>query len=142
MYIQEIIKKAEEKAGNKSALARAIKEQRPRVSEYETLARKPTDVFVLKIADYLGLDKGKTLYKVKIEIEPENAHLWEFCLNGAPDQIRTGDPRLRRARAVNLITILTQILITLVTVQRQHIVRNLNEHSALCYLYRHDPINP
>ena len=75
----QLIDKAVTKAGNKSALARVIDEQRPRVVEYASLTRTPTDVFILKIADYLNLDKGKTLYEAKLELEPEQAYLWEWC---------------------------------------------------------------
>ena len=81
--IKELINQAVTKAGDKSALARTIKEQRPRISEYETHKRPPTDTFVLKLADYLGLDKGKTLYEVKKEIDPENAYLWQFMVRSA-----------------------------------------------------------
>ena len=81
--ITELINQAVTKAGDKSALARTIKEQRPRISEYETHKRPPTDTFVLKLADYLGLDKGKTLYEVKKEIDPENAYLWKFMVRSA-----------------------------------------------------------
>lgn len=81
--IKELINQAVRKAGDKSALARTIKEQRPRISEYETHKRPPTDTFVLKLADYLGLDKGKTLYEVKKEIDPENAYLWQFMVRSA-----------------------------------------------------------
>ena len=81
--ITELINQAVTKAGDKSALARSIKEQRPRISEYETHKRPPTDTFVLKLADYLGLDKGKTLYEVKKEFDPENAYLWQFMVRSA-----------------------------------------------------------
>ena len=77
--ISELINRAEIKAGDKSALARVLKENRPRITEYANLNRKPTDTFILKIADYLGLDKGETLYKAKLELDPENADLWKWC---------------------------------------------------------------
>ena len=84
----QLIDKAVTKAGNKSALARIINEQRPRVVEYANLTRTPTDVFILKIADYLNIDKGETLYKAKLELDPENAELWKWCarrdLNARP----------------------------------------------------------
>ncbi len=76
--LAELILKAETKAGDKSALARKLHEQRPRITKYANLTRKPTDTSILKLADYLGLDKGETLYKAKLELEPENVHLWEF----------------------------------------------------------------
>lgn len=41
--------------------------------------RKPSDEIILKLADLLGLDKGETLYQAKLELDPENAHLWEWC---------------------------------------------------------------
>lgn len=68
--LAELILKAETKAGDKSALARKLHEQRPRITKYANLTRKPTDTSILKLADYLGLDKGETLYKAKLELEP------------------------------------------------------------------------
>ena len=79
MFIQEIIDKAEKKAGNKSALARIVKEDRPRIYNFYKLERMPSEEFILRIADYLGLDKGETLYNIKLELDPENAELWKWC---------------------------------------------------------------
>ena len=93
----QLIDKAVVKAGNKSALARVINEQRPRVVEYASLTRTPTDVFILKIADYLNLDKGETLYKAKLELDPENAELWKWCAR------RESNPRPSASEAAFII---------------------------------------
>ena len=55
---------------------------------------------------------------------------------GALGGNRTHDPRLRRSQAVNqMIKHLITLIIT--AIQHQHIARNQDGHSALCYQYRH-----
>ena len=134
----QLIEKAVDKAGNKSALARIINEQRPRVVEYASLTRTPTDVFILKIADYLNLDKGETLYKAKLELDPENAELWKWCAR------RESNPRPSASETYQAQQLITLVygLLSLLTRQLQHIARNQGERIALCYQYRHALTNP
>ena len=81
--IKQLIEKASIRAGSQNKLAEKIGLTSGRISEFKNYKagdkRKPNDETILKIADMLGLDKGETLYKAKLELDPENAELWKWC---------------------------------------------------------------
>ena len=81
--INNIFVKGIEKAGSQTKLGELLGIPQQHISAYKTVTkeskRKPPDEVILKIADFMGLDKGKTLYKAKLELDPENAKLWEWC---------------------------------------------------------------
>ena len=81
--IKQLIDKAAEKVGGQNKLAEQIGLTSGRLSAFKNYEkgdkRKPNDETILKIADMLGLDKGETLYKAKLELDPENAELWKWC---------------------------------------------------------------
>lgn len=81
--INELFERATQKVGNQTKLAKKLGITQGRLSEFKNYKtgdkRKPNEETILKIADVLGLDKGETLYKAKLELEPEQAYLWEWC---------------------------------------------------------------
>ena len=81
--ITQLFDKAAKKIGSQEELGKKLGINQGRVSAFKNYKtgdkRKPNDETILKIADILGLDKGETLYKVKLELEPEQAYLWEWC---------------------------------------------------------------
>lgn len=77
--LKELILQAEKKAGGQEKAGEVLNIQRTRLADFKKLKREPNEEFILKLADYLGLDKGKTLYKIKQEISPESAYLWKWC---------------------------------------------------------------
>ena len=85
--ISQLFDNATKKAGNQTALAEILGLTQQRLSAFKNYKtggkRKPNDETIIRLAEYMGLDKADTLYQAKLELEPENAHLWEF-LNGVP----------------------------------------------------------
>lgn len=85
--ISQLFDNATKKAGNQTALAETLGLTQQRLSAFKNYKtgdkRKPNDETIIRLAEYMGLDKADTLYQAKLELEPENAHLWEF-LNGVP----------------------------------------------------------
>lgn len=81
--INNIFIKGIEKAGSQAKLGELLDIPQQHVSAYKKVTRdskrKPPDEVILKIAEFMGLDKGKTLYKAKLELDPENAELWKWC---------------------------------------------------------------
>ncbi len=81
--IKQLIEKSSIKAGSQNKLAEKFGIKSGRMSEFKNYKkgdkRKPSEELILKLADYIGWDKGETLYKVKLELEPEQAYLWEWC---------------------------------------------------------------
>ena len=81
--INNIFIKGIKKAGSQAKLGEILGVPQQHISAYKKVTaeskRKPPDEVILKIADFMGLDKGKTLYKAKLELEPEQAYLWEWC---------------------------------------------------------------
>lgn len=85
--ISQLIENATRKAGNQTRLAEMLGLTQQRLSAFKNYTtgdkRKPNDETILQLADILGLDKGETLYKAKLELEPEKAHLWKFMVRSA-----------------------------------------------------------
>ncbi len=85
--ISQLIENATRKAGNQTKLAEMLGLTQQRLSAFKNYTtgdkRKPNDETILQLADILGLDKGETLYKAKLELEPEKAHLWRFMVRSA-----------------------------------------------------------
>ena len=85
--ISQLIENATRKAGNQTKLAEILGLTQQRLSAFKNYTtgdkRKPNDETILQLADILGLDKGETLYKAKLELEPEKAHLWQFMVRSA-----------------------------------------------------------
>lgn len=81
--INELFEQATKRAGNQTKLAKKLGITQGRLSEFKNYKigdkRKPSEEVILQIADVLGLDKGETLYKAKLELEPEKAYLWKWC---------------------------------------------------------------
>ena len=85
--ISQLFAKATEKAGNQTKLAEMLGIKQGRLSEFKNYKigdpRKPSDEMILQLAEYVGMDKAKTLYEVKLETEPQNARLWGFLVRSA-----------------------------------------------------------
>lgn len=98
--ISNLFKKAVGIAGSQAKLGEALEIPQQHVSAYLKVTkeskRKPPDEVIIKLAEYLNMDKAKLIYETKKELEPEKASLWGFLVNGAPGGNRTHDPRLRR----------------------------------------------
>ena len=81
--IYKLFEQAAKKAGDQKQLAKILDLTPQRVSAFKNSnrnsERKPSDELILRLADMLGLDKGETLYQAKLELDPNNAHLWEWC---------------------------------------------------------------
>ena len=80
--IKKLFIKGIETAGNQETLGEILGIPQQHVSAYRNYKpnkRKPNDTLILKLADYVGWDKGETLYKAKLELDPENAELWKWC---------------------------------------------------------------
>ena len=125
--IKQLIEKASIRAGSQNKLAEKIGLTSGRISEFKNYKtgdkRKPNDETILKIADILGLDKGETLYKAKLELDPENAELWKWCAR------RESNPRPSASEVVSrLIISMTGIILSMKP--HQHTVHSLNVHSA------------
>ena len=139
--INNLFVKASEKKGNQTKLAKELGITQGRLSEFKNYKagdkRKPNDETILKIADILGLDKGETLYKAKLELEPEKAYLWEWCAR------RESNPRPSASEVVSVQLLVTFIynIVSRLSAKRPSIARNLNERNALCYQYRHDQVS-
>lgn len=105
--ISNLFREAVEIAGSQAKLGEALGIPQQHVSAYlkvtKNSKRKPPDEVIIKLAKYLGMNIAQLIRDTKEELEPEKAYLWDFLVNGAPDQIRTGDPRLRRLMLVNII---------------------------------------
>ena len=139
--INELFEQATKRAGNQTKLAKKLGITQGRLSEFKNYKigdkRKPSEEVILQIADVLGLDKGETLYKAKLELEPEKAYLWKWCAR------RESNPRPSASEVVGLQLVIAFIynLVSQLTAKRPSIARNLNERSALCYQYRHDQVS-
>lgn len=85
--IYKLFELAKEKAGDQKKLAKILGLTPQRISAFKNSnkdsERKPNDELILWLADYVGLDKGETLYRAKLELEPENASLWGFLVRSA-----------------------------------------------------------
>ena len=101
--INNIFIKGIEKAGSQAKLGELLDIPQQHVSAYKKVTReskrKPPDEVILKIAEFMGLDKGKTLYKAKLELDPENAKLWEWCAR------RESNPRPSASEAAFIIVV-------------------------------------
>ncbi len=125
--INELFEQATKRAGNQTKLAKKLGITQGRLSEFKNYKigdkRKPSEEVILQIADVLGLDKGETLYKAKLELEPEKAYLWKWCAR------RESNPRPSASEVVSRLVIsLYQIILS--NLQQQHTARSLNVHSA------------
>lgn len=140
--INNIFIKGIEKAGSQAKLGELLDIPQQHVSAYKKVTRdskrKPPDEVILKIAEFMGLDKGKTLYKAKLELDPENAELWKWCARLESNQRPSASETYRAQQLITLI----YGLLSLLTRQLQHIAHNPNGRSALCYQYRHALTNP
>ena len=99
--IRKLFTKGIETAGNQETLGEILGIPQQHVSAYRNYRpnkRKPNDALILKLADYVGWDKGETLYKAKLELDPENAKLWEWCAR------RESNPRPSASEADTLST--------------------------------------
>ncbi len=74
--LQILIKKAEMKAGSQQELAKKFNVIYNRFGDYKAGRRKPDDVLIFKLAEYIGLDPVQTFLEVKAEIDKENAEYW------------------------------------------------------------------
>lgn len=137
--IRQIIEKAADKVGSQNKLAEKIGLTSGRISEFKNYKtgdkRKPNDETILKIADILGLDKGETLYKAKLELEPEQAYLWEWCAR------RDSNTRPSASEVMGRL-LLNMVNIILLVKQHQYTGRNLNARNAWSIQYHHAPANP
>lgn len=140
--INELFEQATKRAGNQTKLAEKLGITQGRLSEFKNYKigdkRKPSEEVILQIADVLGLDKGETLYKAKLELEPEKAYLWKWCARLESNQRPSASETYRAQKLITLI----YGLLSLLTRQLQHIAHNPNGRSALCYQYRHALTNP
>lgn len=107
--INELFERAAKKKGNQTELAKELGITQGRLSEFKNYKigdkRKPSEEVILRIADVLGLDKGETLYKVKLEIEPEKAYLWKWCAR------RESNPRPSASESVSLIRLICNFML-------------------------------
>ena len=95
--ISKLFKKGIEKAGSQETLGEILNIPQQHVSAYKNYKpskRKPNDTLILKLADYIGADKGEVLYKAKLELDPDNADLWKWCAR------RESNPRPSASEAV------------------------------------------
>lgn len=130
--ITQLFIKAIEKAGNQTKLAEMLGIKQGRLSEYKNYKsgdpRKPPDEMILALADYLGLDKGETLYKAKLELEPEKAGLWGFLVRsaGLEPTPQASEKYVKMAWALFNLLISNQLF-------SKHYNKsyNLNEHNAV-----------
>ena len=83
--ISQLFDNATKKAGNQITLAKMLGLTQQRLSAFKNYKtgdkRKPNDEVILKLAQYMGLNAAETLYQAKLELDPENAHLWQFLAN-------------------------------------------------------------
>ena len=143
--IYQLFTRASEKAGGQEQLGNMLGIPQSRVSEfknYKGKGRKPSDIMIGELAEYIGLDPLEVILLCKIETDKENEELWKkwFIGGGALGGNRTHDPRLRRSEAVNQ-TIKYLITLIITTIQLPNIARNQDERSALCYQYHHALVN-
>lgn len=139
--ISKLFKKGIEKAGSQETLGEILNIPQQHVSAYKNYKpskRKPNDTLILKLADYIGADKGEVLYKAKLELDPENAELWKWCARLESNQRPSASETYRAQKLITLI----YGLLSLLTRQLQHIAHNPNGRSALCYQYHHALTNP
>ncbi len=132
--INILFDKAIEKKGNQTKLAKELGITQGRLSEFKNYKtgdkRKPNDETILKIAEILGLDKGETLYKVKLETSPETAELWKWCARRGSNP-RPSVSETYQAQAL-FIAAFTAFIISLIIPQRQQTGHSLNVRNALC----------
>lgn len=106
--INELFEQATKRAGNQTKLAEKLGITQGRLSEFKNYKigdkRKPSEEVILQIADVLGLDKGETLYRAKLEIEPEKAYLWKWCAR------RESNPRPSASEAAFIVVRYTLFL--------------------------------
>ncbi len=81
--IKQLILKAEKKAGGQEKAGEILQINRTRLADFKNGKRKPSEDFILRLAEYLNMDKGETLYQAKLELDPENAGLWKFLVRSA-----------------------------------------------------------
>ena len=75
--LQNLIKRAEIKAGSQQALAKKFDILYMRFGDYKAGRRTPDDALIFKLAEYVGLDPVQVFFEVKAETDKKNAELWE-----------------------------------------------------------------
>ena len=140
--INNIFIKGIEKAGSQAKLGELLDIPQQHVSAYKKVTRdskrKPPDEVILKIAEFMGLDKGKTLYKAKLELDHENAELWKWCARLESNQRPSASETYRAQQFIKFM----YVMLNLLNRQLRHIGRNQDGRNALCYQYRHALTNP
>ena len=140
--LKQLFNKASEKAGGQAELGEWLGIPQSRVSEfknYKGKGRKPSDIMIGELAEYVGLDPVETIIKCKRETDRENMMIWDkWCAR------RESNPRPSASEVAGLQFMLTFIynLVSQLKTKSLHIARNQGEHISLCYQYRHAPINP
>ena len=99
--LKQLFERASEKAGGQEQLGVMLGIPQSRVSEfknYKGKGRKPSDIMIGELAEYIGLDPLEVILLCKIDTDKENEEVWQkwFIGDGALGGNRTHDPRLRR----------------------------------------------
>ena len=99
--INNLFSRAIEKAGSQEKLGILFGIPQQHVSHYKNYkgkGRKPNDILIGEVAEYIGLDPLEIILLCKIETDKENEEVWQkwFIGDGALGGNRTHDPRLRR----------------------------------------------
>lgn len=139
--INNIFIKGIEKAGSQAKLGELLDIPQQHVSAYKKVTRdskrKPPDEVILKIAEFMGLDKGKTLYKAKLELDPDNADLWKWCARLESNQRPSASETYRAQQFIKFM----YALLSLLNRQLQHIAHNPNGRISLSNQYHHALVN-
>ena len=78
--LKQLFNKASEKAGGQAELGEYLGIPQSRVSEfknYKGKGRKPSDIMIGELAEYVGLDPVETIIKCKRETDKENMMIWD-----------------------------------------------------------------
>jgi hypothetical protein len=121
--LKQLFNKASEKAGGQAELGEWLGIPQSRVSEfknYKGKGRKPSDIMIGELAEYVGLDPVETIIKCKRETDRENMMIWDkWCAR------RESNPRPSASEVVSRLVInLYQIILS--NLQHRHTEHNLN----------------
>ena len=101
--INELFKEAIKKAGNQTTLGEKLGIPQQHISHYKNYkgkGRKPSDIMIGEVAEYVGWNPIDTILACKLETEKEKATQWSEWLNKW-HPVGDSNPCYRRERAVS-----------------------------------------
>lgn len=136
MKLEMLIARAKYYEKTQKAMAKKIGVAESRFSDWKAGKTKPSPFEIYRMAEMARVEPEKAFYEVMTDIDKDNADYW--CARLESNQ----RPSASEVAGLQILFTFLYKLITQLKTKSLHIAHNQDEHSALCYQYRHAPINP